>query len=378
MSLIGLYIHIPFCIKKCNYCNFISISNQSIVPDYLNALTREIHLKSRYGYQVDTIYFGGGTPSILNGEDFLRICKAILTHWQIQKNAEITIEVNPGTITIDKIHTWKMLGINRINLGAQSFHDRHLQQLGRIHHAKEVDQAIHWFKGAGFENIGLDLMYGIPGQTQKEWTNDLLQAMSYHPQHLSCYALTYESGTPLYQQLKKKQISSLPERTVRHMMNTLFQIMAEHQYDHYEISNFSSDIQFRSQHNQKYWQGKPYIGLGAASHSFVDNKRFWNCSTVSAYIKAMRNGYNPVENHETLTIEQQMIESIFLGLRHKEGINIYEFDTRFPFRFKDLFSDVLNELEQEGYLEVSTSACRLNDKGKFYLDSICQRLVNIL
>lgn len=374
----GLYIHIPFCIKKCNYCDFVSIPVQSCMTDYIHALLKEIHLKSRSNFQVDTIYFGGGTPSILNPKDISCICQRIHRHWQIQENPEITIEVNPGTLSHDKLLAWKALGINRINLGVQSFHDYHLQQLGRIHNAEEADQAIRWLKEAGFQNIGLDLMYGLPNQTLKEWQKDLYHAISYKPQHLSCYSLTYEPGTPLYQKLQNKMIKPLSEITARQMMRTLFQTMSEQAYEHYEISNFAASPEFRSQHNQRYWQRKPYIGLGAGAHSFLENKRLWNCSDVEVYINKISNQQDPIENFEYLTIEQQIIEFIFLGLRQKEGINMIAFDTKFPYCFKNLFYEVLHELESVNYLEISSDFCRLSDLGKFYLDSICQRFVQAI
>jgi len=374
----GLYIHIPFCIKKCDYCDFVSIPVQSCMSDYIQALLKEIQLKSTSCFQVDTIYFGGGTPSILNPEDISCICETIFCHWQIQEKTEITIEVNPGTLTQGKINTWKTLGINRINLGVQSFHDYHLQQLGRIHNAKEADQAIQWLKETGFINIGLDLMYGVPNQTVEEWQKDLSQAISYDLQHLSCYSLTYEPGTPLYQRLQNNKIQPLPEKSVRQMMQILFQTMREYKYDHYEISNFATNIDLRSHHNQKYWQHLPYIGLGAGAHSFFDHKRSWNCSNVAVYIQKISDQHDPLENFENLTIEQQIIEFIFLGLRQKEGMNILEFDTIFPYCFNNLFYDVLNELEFAGYLDCSNSFCRLSNSGKFYLDSICQKFINAI
>jgi len=378
MKKMGLYIHIPFCIKKCHYCDFVSITTVSLLPDYIEALIKEIQLKSVFDYQVDTIYLGGGTPSILNSDDISRICQSIKKYWQVQENPEITIEVNPGTLSHDKVLSWKTLGINRINLGVQSFHNRHLLQLGRIHNETDVDRAIHLLKGAGFQNIGLDLIYGIPDQTIDEWKKDLLQALSYHPQHLSCYSLTYEPGTLLYEQLQRKKINALPDSSVRQMMDILFQTMVEHQYDQYEISNFASSLRFRSQHNQKYWQRMPYIGLGASSHSCIENKRFWNCSNVAKYILNVFNNCDPIENSENLTIEQQIIEFIFLGLRQKDGIHLQNFELNFSYCFKDLFPGVLRELQSAGYLDISSDRCRLSDHGKYFLDSICQKLVNAL
>jgi len=378
MKITGLYIHIPFCIKKCNYCDFVSISRHSLCSEYIQALIKEIQLKSRTDFLVDTIYFGGGTPSILNAQEISCIYQSIQNNWKIQDHPEITIEVNPGTLSDDKIQLWKELGINRINLGVQSFHHHHLHQLGRIHHEEQAHEAMNMLKQAGFTNIGLDLMYGIPNQTLDEWKEDLSQAIAHHPQHLSCYSLTYEPGTLLYLQLQKKIIEPLPDTTVRQMMNTLFQVMAEYKYEHYETSNFAADSQFRSKHNQKYWKGMTYIGLGVASHSFVNQKRFWNCSDVFHYIKKLSVGEDPVENCEILTIEQQIIESIYLGLRQNDGINIHEFEATFPYRFNALFADVLKEMESAGYLDISKDTCRLSYHGKFYLDSICQGLVNAL
>jgi oxygen-independent coproporphyrinogen-3 oxidase len=378
MKRIGLYIHIPFCMKKCNYCDFVSVANHLIIPDYIKALSIEIQSKATPDFQVDTIYLGGGTPSILNAEDLSFIFQSIKNNWQIEKKPEITIEINPGTVSDHKIQSWLQLDINRVNLGVQSFHDHLLQQLGRIHNAKTAHHTIQKCIKAGFKNIGLDLIYGIFDQRLDEWQKDLQLAMGYHPQHLSCYSLTYEPGTPLYRKLQKKQMTPLPDTTVRQMMYHLFQLMKENKYDHYEISNFASSTSFRSKHNQKYWNGKPYIGLGASSHSFFGNKRFWNISNVDAYIQKIFSGCDPVENVEHLTIEQQMIEFIFLGLRQREGILIHTFENRFPYCFAELFSDGLKELESEGYLEVSHMSCRLSDRGTYFLDSICQRLIDML
>jgi oxygen-independent coproporphyrinogen-3 oxidase len=378
MKRIGLYVHIPFCIQKCSYCDFVSISNQSCIPDYIKALDFEIQRKSKQDYLVDTIYFGGGTPSILNDNEISCLCQSIYNHWHVMDKPEITIEANPGTISLKKIKAWNLLGINRINLGIQSFHDQHLQQLGRIHNAKEALIAIHCLKDAGFQNVGLDLIYGIPNQTLNEWNKDLLQAISFSPQHLSCYLLTYEPGTQLYQLRQNKKIFSLPDSSVWKMMQSLFHTMAEYDYDHYEISNFASSPHFRSQHNQKYWQHMSYIGLGAASHSFINHKRFWNCADVAEYIQRILNHRDPIENYENLNLEQQIIEYIFLGLRQQNGINTYEFDTLFPYCFKEIFKEVLKELEPAGYLVVSKDSCRLSEKGKFFLDSICQRLINAI
>ncbi|ETR72026.1 MAG: oxygen-independent coproporphyrinogen III oxidase [Candidatus Magnetoglobus multicellularis str. Araruama] len=376
MTQIGLYIHIPFCIQKCLYCDFVSITNLSIVKSYINALLQEIQLKSSPDFQINSIYFGGGTPSVLSANHIIHICQWIYKLWNIVQQPEVSIEVNPGTISHDKIHAWQISGINRINIGVQSFHDHHLKLLGRIHTVKQALHAIDCLKDAGFNNIGFDLMYGLPGQTLHEWRTDLETAIVLNPKHMSCYSLTFESGTQFYEMMRHKRIVPLSEKIVRQMMHILMDIMAENRYDHYEISNFASQKIYRSRHNQKYWNHQPYIGLGVAAHSFINNKRFWNCSHVSDYIYKLHHNNDPTEHSEILTREQQLIEWIFLGLRQKEGILIDKFEQHFSCSFHELFSSVLDELKAIGYIHVSPLTCCLTDAGRFYLNSIVQKMVD--
>jgi len=376
MTQIGLYIHIPFCIQKCLYCDFVSITNLSIVKSYINALLQEIQLKSSPDFQINSIYFGGGTPSVLSANHIIHICQWIYKLWNIVQHPEVSIEVNPGTISHDKIQAWQISGINRINIGVQSFHDHHLKQLGRIHTVKQALHAIDCLKDAGFNNIGFDLMYGLPGQTLHEWRTDLETAITLNPKHMSCYSLTFESGTQFYEMMLHKRIVPLSEKIVRQMMQILMDIMAENRYDHYEISNFASQKIYRSRHNQKYWNHQPYIGLGVAAHSFINNKRFWNCSHVSDYIYKLHHNNDPTEHSEILTREQQLIEWIFLGLRQKEGILIDKFEQHFSCSFHELFSSVLDELKAVGYIHVSPLTCCLTDAGRFYLNSIVQKMVD--
>ncbi|KPA19383.1 putative oxygen-independent coproporphyrinogen III oxidase [Candidatus Magnetomorum sp. HK-1] len=350
----------------------------NVIPDYVDALIKEIHLKSDTAQKIDTIYFGGGTPSVLESNQIKQIYEAIKYNWDIDPHAEITLEANPGTITADKLFGWKSSGINRINMGIQSFHDKHLKQLGRIHTAYEAQQAVHLAQNAEFKNIGLDFIYGVPEQTLDEWEQDLKKAISFHPKHLSCYSLTYEPGTLLYQKMKSKAIVPLLDEIVVQMIKKLLKVMDKNGFDHYETSNFASTPDFRSKHNQKYWQLKPYIGIGAASHSFSNNRRYWNYSDVTIYIKKLSQNLYPTEGCEELTSHQQMIEFLFLGLRTQQGIFIKEFERRFSINFSKIFSVPLENFTKDSYIEYSSDYCKLTRTGWFYLDSIVEQMVNCL
>jgi len=378
MTTIGLYIHIPFCIQKCVYCDFVSVPVLEWIPDYVDALIKEIQMRSRPDILVDTIYFGGGTPSILTANQIDTICKAIDDYWQIDARAEITLEANPGTLSEEKLQAWQLSGINRLNLGIQSFQDKHLKFLGRIHDVDQAHEAIDRIKHSRINNFGLDLMYGIPGQHLNEWIDDLQTAIQYTPNHLSCYSLTYEPGTPLFKALQQNFVMPLPDHRVRDMMKALITIMDQNQFDHYEISNFASQTEFRSKHNQKYWNNVPYLGFGVSAHSFESNTRFYNVSQVNHYIKQLHQNILPVECSETLTVDQQMIEAIFLGLRQTEGIPVRVFASRFSCSFTDLFSHVLEDMLESGYIELTDYTCRLTQKGLFYLDSIVQQIIDLL
>ena len=377
-QLFGLYIHIPFCIKKCDYCDFYSIPMCNVVPDYIDALIKEIYLRSDKNKRIDTIYFGGGTPSVLKVKDIRRIYEAIQLSWKIDPQSEITIEVNPGTVSKEKITELKSIGINRINIGIQSFHEKYLKILGRIHTSKESFNAINLAQKAGFKNIGLDLIYGIPDQTPDEWEKDLDMAIDLNPEHISSYLLTYEPGTIIHKKKINKTIVPLTDNIIAQMMNKLIFKMETNNFDHYETSNFASSADFRSKHNQKYWKQVPYIGIGAAAHSYYKNTRYWNHSNVNAYIKKIYQNLLPTENSEKLTINQQIIESIFLGLRSKEGIIVKDFETKFKSNFYELFSEPLGHLIKDSYIEYSSFYCRLSRSGHFFLDSIVEQFINSL
>ena len=379
----GLYIHIPFCLRKCSYCNFFSITDLTLQNEFINALLGEMLLAGNSELLFNTIYLGGGTPSLLEPAQTAKIISAAYKRFNISIAAEITMEVNPGTVTLARLKEFKKAGVNRINIGIQSFQDKNLNFLGRIHSAADAVSGIQTARDAGFDNIGLDLIYGLPKQSVESWTADLKKTVKFRPEHLSCYILTYEKGTPLQQARKNNSFCPLPERTV----GTLFEIttcfLKENAYEQYEISNFALDAKIvgtdrRSRHNQKYWSNIPYIGLGPSAHSYIEPARWWNTSNLKEYIKSIAENRSPIMEKELLTKEQQIMESIFLGLRTSEGIDIEKFEQRFGSGFYDQFGKTVYYLKKKGYLIAGQSRCALTPKGLLLHDSVTSMIVGNL
>ncbi len=322
MTKAGLYIHVPFCLSKCAYCSFYSIESISLIPDYLAALQKEIKFYRKYFASFDTIYIGGGTPSLLKAEQLANILSSIRKTYKIAANAEITLEANPGDISREHLKMLKSIGINRLNIGIQSFSDKILKFLGRRHSAKEAVAAIDAARQAGFDNLGIDLIYGVHGAGIKSWENTLQKAVAWEPEHISCYQLSLDDKTPLYQRYVKESFPMLTEdQELKFFLTTSAQLEAAG-YIHYEVSNFARTEQLKSRHNMKYWQHVPYLGLGSAAHSFLDEKRWWNKSSVSDYITELAEGKMPLDSSETLSPDQLQLEALFLGLRTKDGIDL--------------------------------------------------------
>ncbi|WDN88398.1 hypothetical protein BuS5_01366 [Desulfosarcina sp. BuS5] len=371
----GLYIHIPFCMRKCPYCDFFSITDLTLFDEFINALLGEMAPAGNSDLVFNTIYLGGGTPSLLEPAQTAKIISAAYKRFKISIAAEITMEVNPGTVTLERLKEYKEAGVNRINIGIQSFQDNNLNFLGRIHSAADGVSAIQTARDAGFDNIGLDLIYGLPEQGVESWTADLKKTVKFRPEHLSCYILTYEQGTPLDQARKYNRFVPLAETTV----GTLFEItacfLAENGYKQYEISNFALDAKIagtdrRSRHNQKYWSNIPYIGLGPSAHSYIEPARWWNTSNLEEYIRLISENRPPILGKELLTREQQIMESILLGLRTSEGIDIEKFEQRFGSSFYDQFGKTVSYLEEKGYLAAGQARCALTPKGLLLHDSV--------
>jgi oxygen-independent coproporphyrinogen-3 oxidase len=372
-GLAGLYIHVPFCVRKCLYCDFYSVTDLDRTGAFVDGLRKEMDLTEDPGLEFDTIYLGGGTPSLLKPSHVRNMIESANRRFSFSEDVEITLETNPGSMSSDSLKAFLGCGINRFNLGIQSFDDARLGFLGRPHSALDARQAIRLVRKAGVENLGLDLMYGIPGQTYQDWLKDLKEAASYEPEHLSCYMLTYEKETPLNHQREDGRFVPLGESAVRDLFELTIRFLEEAGYEQYEISNFSQGHAFRSRHNQKYWNHTPYIGLGPSAHSFVEPKRSWNHGNLEMYLHALRRGEPPVEDWEVLEQGQLMLESVFLGLRTSHGIDMSQFKGKYGVDFLDHFAPVFERLKVQNLLHClsfSPNRCALTMEGRVFADAI--------
>ena len=311
----GLYIHIPFCLSKCPYCGFYSVVKPESVDDFVKALLEEIRLTSKQALSLlstfDTLYFGGGTPSVLQVEQIKIILNQIHKYINLTSDIEITFESNPGDGDFSYFQNIFNLGINRLNIGVQSFEDGVLRFLGRRHTAAQARQVITHARQSGFKNLGIDLIYGVPGQTHDSWLETLETAMKYSPEHLSCYELTIEENTPFASELQKGRFAVLGEEAQREFFIRTSEFLKTKGYIHYEVSNFARGDEYLSRHNQKYWDHFPYFGLGPGAHSFNGSRRWWNHRSVEKYIAAVEKGILPIQSFEDLTGEQRMLEVIY-------------------------------------------------------------------
>lgn len=334
----GIYIHIPFCIKKCNYCDFASFSlGRDVQSEYISKLTDEI--KTRRGIYADTVYIGGGTPSVICDDDLRRLLSAVNENIIIKEDAEFTIEVNPATVTETKAKIMKEYGVNRISIGAQSFCDDELNLLGRIHSAEDTLRTYELMRESGFENISMDLMYALPGQSMQRLNNSLDTLLSLKAEHISCYGLKIEEGTPFFNMLGKGLIKDCDEDTFADMYNMITERLCGLGYNHYEISNFAKDG-FESKHNLKYWQDKDYIGFGVSASSKEGNRRYTNALTVDEYLSG-----NPLSEDYTMELKEQMSEFIILALRVINlGADRYKFRDKFGMELNDVFGHQLDKI----------------------------------
>ena len=277
----------------------------------------------------DTIYIGGGTPSLLSLPQISEILNAVNSHFAIDHHAEITMEVNPGDVSLEYLQSLRQSGINRLNIGVQSFDDQLLTFLGRRHSAGQAADCVNAARMAGFENIGLDLIYGIHGQNMKSWIQSLERTVSFFPEHLSCYQLSLDKKTPLFKHYREYGLPCPSENDALNFFMATSRLLTDRGYSHYEVSNFARSDAFRSRHNMKYWRHTPYLGLGPAAHSFLNRKRWWNTRAVKPYLKDISEGEKPVAKAENLSMEQLALEGPFLGMRTKDGINLEHYKARF-------------------------------------------------
>lgn len=368
-ELPGLYIHIPFCFRKCAYCGFYSIIDRSLIPLFLSALHREMVLYRGWAASFDTLYIGGGTPSVLPEGDLEGLIVDIRTAFTITTGAEITVEANPADITERLLASLRRSGVNRLNIGIQSFNDGILTFLGRRHNQKQAEEAIAVARRAGIENIGIDLIYGVPGQSMDVWLSTLRVAVTLTPDHLSCYQLTLEEGTPLAERCRRGEVL-LPEEAVQaDFFYTTSKFLEENGYLHYEVSNFARPGR-ESRHNCKYWNHTACLGLGPAAHSFDGRRRWWNHRSVTTYREDLAAGKPPVADSELLTDEQLRLEALFLGFRTHKGIDLRGYERRYHCNLLREKGKMIRCLTEEGLVEIHNGFLRPTRNGIAVADSL--------
>lgn len=363
MKEIGIYIHIPFCIKKCEYCDFVSYCNkEKYVPQYINALKKEIKNNINKEYKITTIYIGGGTPSSIEENYIADIIETIKLNMNDEnlkefKNVEVTIEVNPGTVTEKKLETYKEIGINRLSIGLQETHDELLKSIGRIHTYEEFLKTYNLARKIGFNNINVDLMIALPNQTIQDIKENLEKIIKLNPEHISVYSLILEEGTPFYNKYNENKIRLPDEELERNMYWYVKNTLENNGYIHYEISNFSKKG-FESKHNMNCWNQEEYLGFGVAAHSYNNKIRYSNTNSIEEYIK----GSNKII-HEKQTLEDMQKEYMLLGLRKIEGINIQKFKNKFAQNPIFIFKEQLSKLVDEELIIVDGNEIKLTNKG---------------
>jgi len=371
----SIYIHIPFCIKKCIYCDFFSVPyDESTAYAYTGALCKELFLKKHFGGKLRSVYIGGGTPSLLPEECFRQIFSCLKDNYNLSPCTELTVEANPGTLSESKIYLLLCLGMNRLSIGVQSFNNEELKVLGRIHTSEEALRSITLIRKTGLRNFSIDLIYGIPIQSFNSWCESLSKAAECSPAHISTYELTPEKGTILFDLINNPPlypVSNLkmpPEDSILDMYNYAIDSMANNGYEQYEISNFAKPG-FQCIHNLNYWDRGEYIGAGAGSHSFINGVRSRNVEDIHTYINQLSRDVIPEEDTIYLTLQDSLREWIFLGLRKTQGISI----KRAQNEGLD-FLPACREMIDSGHIEVRDDTCRLTRKGVVISNTIIAKL----
>mgnify|MGYP004649219569 FL=1 len=374
---VGIYIHIPFCKSRCIYCGFYSTTNKELKERYVDALIREIHMRkddfARLGTSLSpsstsTVYFGGGTPSSLSVCDIERIVGALESTFN-GTPSEVTLEMNPDDVTKDYIKAVRQMGINRISMGIQTFDDSRLQFIRRRHNASQAEKAVMTIREEGIHNVSIDLMFGFPNQTRDEWVTDIDKAIALHPTHISAYSLMYEEGTPLFRMLQKGEINQIDDETSLAMYTELINRLTANGYEHYEISNFAMPG-YRSVHNSSYWHDTPYLGFGAAAHSYNKDTRSWNIPDLKKYIESIESGVLPSES-EVIDADTHYNDLITTALRTREGLNLDDL----PQKYREYALVNARKSISEHLLEATDSHIRLTREGLFVSDMVMSELI---
>ncbi len=366
---IGIYVHIPFCKQKCYYCDFVSFAKSEMWEEkYIQALKKEIKNNSKKAKEcvVTTIYFGGGTPSYIESKEIVSVLNTIKENYDIDRQVEITIEVNPGTVTKDKLEDYKKAGINRLSIGLQSTDNTILKQIGRIHTFEQFLNTYEIARKVGFTNINVDLMLALPNQTEEILQDSLQKVIRLNPEHISLYSLILEEQTPMFTLVEEGKLTLPDEETERNMYWNTKKRLEQNGYIHYEISNFAKPER-KSKHNQNCWNQKPYLGFGISAHSYYNKTRYSNTINLKDYIQSVGDGLVSARKiqtiHEIQTIEDERKEYMLLGLRNIQGVSIAEFKTKFIQNPIYLFRKELDKLVKEDLIEVDIDNIKLTNKG---------------
>jgi oxygen-independent coproporphyrinogen-3 oxidase len=370
--LSGIYIHIPFCRKACDYCDFHFSTSPGLKGRMISAICRELELRSQKDWVIRTVYFGGGTPSLLSAGELQAIMEAVSVNYSVSQDAEITFEANPDDITKASLNNWKKAGINRLSVGVQSFINRDLRYMGRIHDSAKAEESIEMAMDAGIHNINVDLIYGTPGLTPAEWEMNLKKAVSLGVSHISAYALTVEENTPLFHRIRKKQKAAPDENVTADQFIFLSQFLQEQGYEHYEVSNFCKPG-MHSRHNSSYWEGLPYWGIGPSAHSFDGQKRRMNVANNARYIKSLEDENTLLFEEEILTGDDHYNEFLLTRLRTSKGLNRKDFEQRFSTGEWVSLLEELDGLPKE-FLVITEEGIHLSREGLLHADGIAAGL----
>ncbi len=374
---IALYIHIPFCIKKCNYCDFVSFNyTKRKLKKYVECLKNEMELYINNlqlrGLSVSTLYFGGGTPSLLSPEDLYKIIKKIKEYFNLKNLEEVTIEANPETIELEKFKEYRSIGINRVSIGAQSFNDTTLKILGRVHNSKKIYEEFYVARKAGFTNVNLDLMFALPGERLKDTMFSLKKAILLNPEHISYYSLMIEEGTPFF---KMQNRLSFPDNDTEFAeYEKGIELLEKNKFKQYEISNFAK-IGFESKHNLQYWRNLPYLGFGVSAVSYIKRKRSKNISNIDVYCKKIENKIFPIGSIEHLVGKKAKAEYIIISLRTVKGCNKNSYYLHFGTLPESDFSDVIKKLKGNELLHEDKEYIALTKKGIFIANNVFEEFL---
>lgn len=364
----GLYLHIPFCEKKCVYCDFYSIESTNLIDTFVERLLHELAMRSDRSTPCTSIFFGGGTPSLLSPQQLERILHRVHDAFVIADDAECTMECNPGTVTAESLSAYRSLGINRLSFGVQSFVASELAFLARIHSADEADQAMYLARKAGFDNVNMDLMFALPPQTLDSLAYSISRMVALQPDHISAYSLIFEPGTPLYTQFTKGAVKPHPEELDAEMFAMVMDRLGSAGYEQYEVSNYARNGR-RCVHNLTYWHAEPYIAVGPSAHGLLANKRYWNHRSLTAWSEKIDAGILPVANTEELDLSAQITEFAFLHLR-ADGLPVDTLATRFGIDMRAALQPHLSHWVEAGMVVDDGTTLRLTREGYAVCDDI--------